>query len=98
MVRKSEAEAAIRHLVGKWMKETGVAKGQAEMPNFGDFKRWVRMQGFGHYLDFRSVAGADYDAESWQSRDPWLPGAAWRKTVHGGMSGIDQCRRSQAAA
>jgi hypothetical protein len=29
------------------------------------FKAWLHEKHYSHYLDFRSVAGADYDAEAW---------------------------------
>jgi hypothetical protein len=60
-MKKSEAEKAIRHLCHKWAAENP----PGDHPSFGDFKRWLNEKGYGGYLGFRSVMGADYDAEMW---------------------------------
>lgn len=72
---KAEAESAIRKLVVDWANETGVTKGQAEQPSFGAFQHWLSEKGYAGYLDFRSTAGALYDAEMWFDQEL---GQAWR--------------------
>jgi hypothetical protein len=34
-------------------------------PNFLAFESWLNEAGYGSYLNFRSIMGADYDAEMW---------------------------------
>ncbi|MCW1430853.1 hypothetical protein [Novosphingobium sp. JCM 18896] len=60
-MRKAEAEKAVRFLTTKWFKEMG----RPETPHFSDFVSWLRLEGYSHYLDFRSTMGAQEDAESW---------------------------------
>jgi hypothetical protein len=36
-----------------------------EHPSWSAFKAWLHEKHYSHYLDFRSVAGTDYDAEAW---------------------------------
>ncbi len=64
-MKKADAEQAIRHLCRVWVKEENVSHGPTDHPNFLKFKTWLGSNGYGHYLDFRSVAGADHDAEMW---------------------------------
>lgn len=64
-MKKTECEKAIRHLCRVWGKEKGVLRYPESEPCFYEFKLWLRQKGYGHYLNFRSVAGADYDAELW---------------------------------
>lgn len=62
-MKKSECEVAIRRLCHEW---AGVrSASELEHPSFSDFKSWLRENRNGHYLEFRSVAGPDYDAEMW---------------------------------
>jgi hypothetical protein len=64
-MKRSEAEKAIRRLVHDWAETIGIEPGSAKQPSFLAFKSWLRDRGYSHYLDFRSTAGADYDAELW---------------------------------
>jgi hypothetical protein len=48
-----------------WARDAKLTPLELEHPNFSAFKAWLDVKGYSHYLDFRSVAGADYDAESW---------------------------------
>lgn len=63
MNKKAECEAAIRHLVHEWTKTQEQPSGWH--PSFGSFKSWLREQGYGHYLEFRSVMPASDVAEQW---------------------------------
>lgn len=60
---KRESEQVIRPLVGQWANS--LSNEGRQHPSFSDFKTWLHDNGYGHYLDFRSVMGADYDAEVW---------------------------------
>lgn len=62
-MKKSEAEPAIRQLAAEWYR--GLPEDEREHPSFGSFASWVRQQGYGRYLEFRSTMGANYDAEMW---------------------------------
>jgi len=62
-MKKSEAEKAIRSLSTTWFRS--LPEAEKEHPSFGSFKSWMRSNGYGHYLDFRSTGGADEAAESW---------------------------------
>ena len=64
---KSESETAIRQLCHMWAQECGIdTRDDPDFhPSFGTFKSWLSQKGYSHYLRFRSVAGADYDAEMW---------------------------------
>lgn len=62
---KAESERAIRSLCHDWARETGAMKESHAHPQFWDFKRWLERHGYAHYLDFRSVGGADMAAEQW---------------------------------
>lgn len=64
-MKKDEAERAIRHLCHVWGEEVGMPRAPDSEPNFYRFKAWLRENGHGHYLTFRSVRGADADAELW---------------------------------
>lgn len=63
MMKKSEAEAAIRLLARQWHSTLSAEK--QEHPSFFEFKAWLRDNGYGSYLQFRSVMGPDEDAERW---------------------------------
>ncbi|SMF83556.1 hypothetical protein SAMN06265365_15013 [Tistlia consotensis] len=65
MIKKDEAERVIRHLCHEWARESGIPREPVDQPSFFDFKSWLSMKGYSHYLNFRSVMGANYDAERW---------------------------------
>lgn len=62
-MKKSLAEPVIRHLATEWFD--GLPPEKREHPSFSSFKFWLDSKGYGHYLRFKSVAGANYDAEAW---------------------------------
>ena len=61
MIKKAEAEAAVRGLIHDWASETSVG----DHPSFSAFVTWLRAAGYGRYLDFRSTMGPAEDAELW---------------------------------
>ncbi len=64
-MKKAAAESAIRHLFGKWSEEQSISRKPDTMPSYAEFKSWTESKGYGHYFNFRSVRGADTDAELW---------------------------------
>jgi hypothetical protein len=46
-------------------KARGLRIPPVEQPSFSDFKSWLDENDYALYLDFRSVAGPDEDAEQW---------------------------------
>ena len=64
-MKKSECEPAIRQLCRQWRKLDSVKELPAVELSYSSFKRWADEQGYSQYFKFRSVAGADYDAEMW---------------------------------
>lgn len=72
---KPEAEAKLRHLFGVWAVERGIVTPSVELVSFAEFKRWLSASGYSHYLNFRSLGGADAAAERWFD-DHF--GQAWR--------------------
>ena len=64
-MKKDECRQAIRQLCHKWSQAANLTAIQLEHPSFSDFKTWLNKNGYSHYLNFRSVMGADYDAELW---------------------------------
>jgi len=62
---KAESEPKVRYLAGVWAKETGYIAKPGHYPSYSSFKSWMDAKGYGHYLQFRSRCGADYDAEHW---------------------------------
>ncbi len=69
-MKKAEAENAIRGLCHQWAEECSIRpdpnKGPLDFhPSFPRFKTWAYNKGFGCYFKFRSLVGADYDAEIW---------------------------------
>ena len=64
-MKKDECEKAIRHLCGEWARDAALTHAELEHPSFSAFKAWLSEKGYSRYLDFRSVAGSDYDAELW---------------------------------
>lgn len=76
-MKKSEAEPAIRHLIGKWLSEHGAEQAQqASGPRFSDFETWLNLNGYSRYLDFRSTMGSQYDAELWFDEET---GQLWKR-------------------
>jgi len=76
IMKKSESEPTLRHLCHQWREERNhPLPGHSDMHySFSDFKTWLREKGHSHYLDFRSVMGADEDAERWfdqEMRQTW---------------------------
>lgn len=62
-VKKDDCEKAIKYLCHEWAKATNPE--DLAHPSFTSFKTWLGVNGYGHYLNFHSVAGPDYDAERW---------------------------------
>ena len=62
-MKKADCEKALRALCHQWARD--LSKNQLKHPSFFDFKTWLRQNGYFHYLDFQSTAGAEYDAEMW---------------------------------
>ena len=62
-VKKSDCEQPIKSLAIQWRATLNGA--DYEHPSFYAFKDWLRRNGYGGYLDFRSLVGADHDAELW---------------------------------
>jgi hypothetical protein len=62
-VKKTQAELAIRQFATQWLDTLPVE--ERDQPSFSAFKDWLRQHGHSHYLDFQSVAGAEYDAGTW---------------------------------
>jgi hypothetical protein len=61
MEKKAECEKAIRSLCHVWAKDNP----PGDHPSFSAFKRWLHAKGYGHYLNFRAVGGAEFIAEMW---------------------------------
>ncbi|WFS02750.1 hypothetical protein [Rhizobium tumorigenes] len=64
---KSEAEAAIPTLIGKWLLTR--PESAKEQPSFSSFKTWLDDNHFSNYLSFKSTAGPMYDVELWFDRE-----------------------------
>ena len=62
---KKETEPIIRNLCHDWFAESDLTPAQREHPSFTTFKSWLDSKGYSYLLRFRSVAGADEDAELW---------------------------------
>jgi len=62
---KEECEQAIRYLCHEWAKLHGIPDLPVVSPSFPEFQSWLHQNGYSHYLNFRSVAGPQYDAEVW---------------------------------
>jgi hypothetical protein len=62
-MKKAESEPVIRKLATDWFAT--LPEERRDHPSFLAFKDWLSTKGCSHYLNFRSVAGADYDAEMW---------------------------------
>ena len=75
MNKKSECETAIWHLCGEWARIRGIPKRPDFQPSFDDFNSWLSQNGYSHYLNFRSLAGPNFDAEMWFDQEF---GQTWR--------------------
>ncbi len=64
-MKKSECEPAIRSLCHDWAKAIGMHEPPIDQPSFSAFKSWLRENGYGHFLDFRSRMGSDDEVEMW---------------------------------
>ena len=73
-VKKSESEAAIRHLCHAWRDAAGLGQAEPGQLSFRDFHRWI-LEHHPHVLDFRSVVGPRDDAERWFDE---VFGQTWR--------------------
>lgn len=74
LVKRPEAESAIRQLTHDWAAAHGMQSGSGEMPSFSAFRRWVLDRGGAAYFQFRSTLGPLEDAESWfdqELRQAW---------------------------
>lgn len=72
MIKKNEAETAIRSLINDWASEAPIG----DHPSFSAFVTWLKAGGHGHYLNFRSVMGPAEDAELWFDQEL---GQMWRR-------------------
>jgi hypothetical protein len=74
MMKKAEAEAAIRRLCDVWREARGLPLPDGAFHySFLDFKAWLASKGYSHYLRFRSST-ANSDAEHWfdqEMRQTW---------------------------
>jgi hypothetical protein len=73
-MKKAEAEKAIRYLATQWANT--LSEEDKEHPSFSAFKGWLAANRYSGYLDFRSVMGANYDAEAWFDEEL---GQTWRR-------------------
>lgn len=74
MVTKAEAETAIRRLATEWQRETGYVVKSGHYPSFSDFRSWLEVKHYSHYLNFRSSIDAVYVAEGWfEDELKWRP-------------------------
>ena len=74
IVKKPEAEQAIRQLTHEWAVANDIQPGSIEMPSFSAFQRWVSGRGGAAYFQFRSTRGPLEDAEDWfdqELRQAW---------------------------
>jgi len=62
-MRKDEAEAAIRSLGTQWAAT--LSSDDRAHPSFLTFKTRMQNNGYGGYLNFRTVFGADFNADMW---------------------------------
>lgn len=72
-----EAERAIRSLCRQWIADVyGGELPAGTHPSWSDFKVWLELKGYSHYLEFRSRRGANADAELWFDDEF---GQSWRR-------------------
>lgn len=69
MEKKADCEKAIRDLTTKWMKTQPDQRNPNWHPSFIEFRDWLNANGYGHFLNFRSVMGAPEDAEHWFNQE-----------------------------
>lgn len=62
-MKRSECQPAIRRLVHEWA--AAQERPTNWHPSFGAFASWLKENGYGQYLVFRSTMGASFDAEQW---------------------------------
>jgi hypothetical protein len=65
LMKKSEVQPAIRHLVREWAKATDFDRTSDKRPSFSEFKSWLSEKHYAHYLSLRSEGGPAMDAEQW---------------------------------
>lgn len=68
-MKKSEAEPAIRQMMGKWRSEVPQCDKPVQDLSYSDFRRWADANHYGSYFTFRSTMGPEYDAEMWFARE-----------------------------
>lgn len=73
-MNKRDSEQAIRYYAREWAKN--LSNEERQHPSFSEFMTWLYNNGHGHYLNFSSVAGAEYDAERWFDEEM---GLTWRR-------------------
>jgi hypothetical protein len=64
-MERGECEKAIRYFATNGPEFVASLDPPMDQPSFSDFKWWLSERGYSRYMDFRSFAGADYDAEIW---------------------------------
>lgn len=64
-MKRSDCKKAFPSLCAEWVKDAGLTPEELKHPSFSAFKSWLRARAYDHYLNFRSRAGSDYDAELW---------------------------------
>lgn len=64
-MKKSEAEPAIRQMLGPWCAEVPQRDQAAQDLNYSGFRRWADANHYGHYFTFRSTTRPEEDAEMW---------------------------------
>ena len=64
MIKKSEAVAALPHLIYEWREANDLRApdGQTHF-SYSGFRSWADSKGYSRYFNFRSVASAEYDME-----------------------------------
>ena len=62
-MKRPECKLAIYRLAVEWAETQD--KPDNWHPSFGAFVSWLKQNGHGQCLEFRSVMGAAYDAEQW---------------------------------
>lgn len=71
---KADCESAIRSLSREFAATLN--EEQRKHPSYLDFKAWLGARSYSRYLDFKSRAGPDYDAELWFDQEL---GQSWRR-------------------
>ncbi|WP_157971141.1 hypothetical protein [Pseudogemmobacter bohemicus] len=65
-MKKADCESAVRSLCHDWLRDTGQdSSAPGFHPSVYAFMNWMRDNGYGGYLTFRSRMGAAYDVEMW---------------------------------